>query len=471
MHRATDNRSLSWFLSHRSQAWWVMSKAARIEQFLKHDLWVMDLDSLHGLQRIGVQILRLVLAAATEFSNRLLDARAAGLVYTTLLSLVPFLAVTFSVLKAFDVHQMIEPVLAQALEPLGPKGQEITAQVIEFVSNIKVGVLGVVGIAGLLYTTYSLIDKIEATLNAIWRVRQGRSWGRKFTDYLSVVLVGPVLVMTAFGLLASVQSNTLVQRILELQPFGYVAVWAAQFMPFVLLCGLFTFVYKFVPNTNVRFTSALVGGVTAAILWGLAGEAFAAFVVESSKYSAIYSGFAILILFLLWLYIGWVIILVGAQVAFFHQYPAAYRTQFLWGHVTHAFRERLVLLVLMHITRRYLQGAPPLQLPELATEIDMPVSVVDEQVDELIRHGILCRMMDPEGIGLVKPPELIPVTDVLQALRQREPAGPGLRHEPGSEVDRLLDCRDRAVQEALAGITLRSLVLGSDQQSAAQIRA
>ena len=168
-----------------------MSTTARIERFLKHDLWVMDIDSLHGLQRVGVQLLRLVWAAAMEFSNRLLDARAAGLVYTTLLSFVPFLAVTFSVLKAFDVHHSIEPVLAQALEPLGQKGEEITAQVIEFVSHIKVGVLGVVGIAGLLYTTYSLIDKIETTLNAIWRVQRGRSLTRKFTDYLSVVLVGP----------------------------------------------------------------------------------------------------------------------------------------------------------------------------------------------------------------------------------------------------------------------------------------
>jgi membrane protein len=436
----------------------VMSKAARIEQFLKHDLWVMDVESLPGLQRIGVQILRLIWAAATEFSARLLDARAAGLVYTTLLSLVPFLAVTFSVLKAFDVHQMIEPVLAQALEPLGSKGEEITAQVIEFVTNIKVGVLGVVGIAGLLYTTYSLIDKIETTLNAIWRVRQGRSWGRKFTDYLSVVLVGPVLVMTAFGLLASVQSNALVQRILEMQPFGYVAVWAAQFMPFVILSGLFSFIYKFVPNTTVRITSALVGGVAAAILWGLAGEAFAAFVVESSKYSAIYSGFAILILFLLWLYVGWVIILVGAQVSFFHQYPSAYRTHFLWAHGTYAFRERLVLLLLMHIARRYLEGLPPAQPPELASEVGVPVSIVEERVNELIEHGMLGRMEKPEGVGLVKAPELIQVTEILEVIRGTGPMGAELRSESRAEVDHLLDNRDRAVQEALAGITLRSLV-------------
>jgi membrane protein len=448
-----------------------MGKIARIEQFLKHDLWVIDVDSLHGLQRVGVQLLRLVWAAATEFSNRLLDARAAGLVYTTLLSFVPFLAVTFSVLKSFGVHQMIEPVLKQVLEPLGPKGTEITNQVIGFVNNVEVGVLGVVGIAGLLYTTYSLIDKIETTFNAIWRVRQGRSWGRKFTDYLSVVLVGPVLVVTAFGLLASVQSNALVQRVLGLQPFGYVAVWAAQFMPFVLLCGLFTFLYKFVPNTYVRLTSALIGGVTAAVLWAIAGEAFAAFVAASSNYSAIYSGFAILILFLLWLYIGWVIILVGAQVAFFHQYPAAYLTQFLWADRSYAFRERLVLVLLVDITRRYLQGEPPSRPSELACELDIPVSVVEEQVDDLVRYGILCRMVQPEGVGLVKPPELIPVAELLEAIRDGVPIGRGLRSEVSEEVDRVLERRDRALKEALAGITLRSLVQESHQKSAAQIRA
>lgn len=442
-----------------------MAKATSIEQFLKRDLWVLDLASLNPAKRAGVQILRLAVAAATEFRHCLLDARAAGLVYTTLLSLVPFLAVTFSVLKAFGVHQMIEPVLGQALQPLGEKGAEITTQVIGFVNNVQVGVLGVVGIAGLIYTTYSLIDKVEETFNAIWRVRLGRSWGRKFTDYLSVILVGPLLVMTAFGLLASVQSNALVQRVLEIQPFGYVAVWAAQFMPFVILSGLFSFLYKYVPNTSVRFTSALVGGLTAAVLWGVAGEAFAVFVVESSKYSAIYSGFAILILFLLWLYIGWVIILVGAQVAFFHQHPAAYRTQFLRAHDTYAFRERLALVLLVHITRRYLEGAPPAQPAQLASEVDMPVSVVEEQVDELIGHGFLCRILDPEGIGLVKPPDLIPVIDVLQAIRHGEPAGTGVRHEAGDEVERVLDCRNRAVNEALAGVTLQSLVLNAPHES------
>ena len=187
--------------------------------------------------------------------------------------------------------------------------------------------------------------------------------------------------------------------------------------------------------------------------------------------SRLNSGFAILILFLLWLYIGWVIILVGAQVAFFHQYPAAYRTQFLWAHNTHAFRERLALALLLQITRRYLQGEPPSQPSDLACEIDVPVSLVEEQVDDLVRYGVLCQIVRPEGVGLVKPPELIPVADVLEAIRHRGPIGAGLRRDASNEADRVLERRDRAVKEALTGITLRSLVQESHPQAAAQIRA
>jgi membrane protein len=365
----------------------------------------------------------------------------------------------FSVLKAFGVHHRIEPVLGQALEPLGPKGQEITVNIIGFVNNLNVGVLGVLGVAGLIYTTYSLIDKIERTFNAIWRVRQGRSWGRQFTDYLSVVLVGPVLVVTALGLLASIQSHDLVQRVLEIQPFGYIVVWAAQFVPFLLLAGVFTFLYKFLPNTEVPFLSALIGGVTAAILWGLAGKVFAAFVVGSATYSAVYSGFAILIVFLLWLYASWVVILIGAQVCFFHQYPSAYQALLFWTQGAHAFREHIALALLVRIARRYLKGEGPSRETDLVSDLNVPQSIVQEQIDELVTHGLLCRMSEPEGVGLVKPPELIPVTEVLNAIRNSTLTGTVFRGKDKDGVEHLLRRRDQAVEQAFTGITLRSMVL------------
>ena len=435
-----------------------MTTLARVQQFLTQDLWTIDPAALSLPSRIGIHALRLAIAVAMEFRHRLLDARAAGLVYTTLLSLVPFLAVMFSVLKAFGVHQQIEPVLAQALEPLGSKGQEITATIIGFVDNLKIGVLGVVGVAGLFYTTYSLIDKIEQALNAIWLVREGRPWGRKFADYLSAVLVGPVLVVTAFGLLASVHSNVLVQRVLEIQPFGFLMLWAGQLLPFVILSGLFTFLFKFIPHTHVRFDSALVGGVTAAVLWGIAGEAFAIFVVESASYSAIYSGFAVLILFLLWLYAGWLIVLIGAQLSFFYQHPTAYLSRLLWQQGTHAFRERLALSLLLVLARRYVKGDGPLGIDELAIQLHLPVSLVEDQVQHLVEAGLLGLMAKPEGISLTKPIELISVMEVLNAVRKGRVADATVLVDADDSVRQVLRRRDDAVATALAGHTLRSLI-------------
>lgn len=435
-----------------------MFTGVRLRQFLTHELWAMDLDARPPVQRLALQLLRLVLAVVFEFRFRLLDARAAGLVYTTLLSLVPFLAVMFSVLKAFGAHQQIEPLLNQVLEPLGPKGIEVTGQIIGFVNNLKVGVLGAVGVAGLFYTTYSLIDKIEQALNAIWRVRQGRTWTRKFTDYLSVVLVGPVLIFTALGLLASVQSHALVDRVMEIQPFGTLLVWAAQLVPFALLCAVFTFIYKFVPNTHITVRSAMIGGITAALLWGAAGQAFTTFVAASGKYSAIYSGFAVLVLFLLWLYAGWLIVLVGAQVSFFMQHPAAYRAQFLWQQDTPALRERLVLEILMAVGRRHLQGKGPIRLTGLATELGLPPAVVEERVSQLVDQGLLALMTEPEGIGLVKPPELIAIHDVLDFTHKGQGTIPGFPQRPGEPIDELFRRRDAAVAHSLDGMTLRSLI-------------
>jgi membrane protein len=407
-----------------------------------------------------MQAMRLAIAVSMEFRHRLLDARAAGLVYTTLLSLVPFLAVVFSVLKAFGVHQRMEPLLAHVLEPLGPKGQEITQQVIGFVDNLNVGVLGLLGVALLFYTTYSLIDKIEQSLNAIWQVRQGRSWTRKFTDYLSVVLVGPVVVVTALGLLASVQSQTLVQRMLAFQPLGSGVVALAKFGPLLLLAGVFAFIYKFIPNTRVRLGSALVGGVSAAALWGVAGLVFAKFVVGSGKYGAIYSGFAIVLLLLIWLYAAWLIVLIGAQVSFFHQHPSAFQSTLMWQHQTLALRERIALMIMAVLTRRFLKGEGPVRPTELAAELNLSASLVEDQVEQLVKHGFLGRMTEPQGVALVKPPESTPLNEVLDAVREVNASEALVPSHASDPVAAALRRRDQAVEQTLAGWTLRSLVPG-----------
>lgn len=434
----------------------------RFEQFVRRDLWEADIASLSTLPRLCAIVVRLLVAVGRELSDSLFSARVGALVYTTLLSLVPFLAVTFSVLKAFGGHLEVAPLLAQVLEPLGPAGQEITGRIITFIGNLRVGVLGAVGVAGLFLTTYFLIDQVESSLNAIWRVAQGRPWTRKFTDYLSVILVGPVLVFTAFALIAAAQSHWLVQRILEIQTLGYVVVWTAKFMPFVLLCTLFIFFYKVVPYTKVRFTAACVGGVTAAILWDIAGAAFAVFVASSARYSAIYSGFAILIFFLLWLYVSWYIVLIGAQVAYFQQHPSAYLAPAIRRWDTHAFRERLAVHLLLSITRRYSAGDPPYKPDDLATQLNVPASLVATVLADFVQAGILGRVIEPVGIVLVKAPEAVLMKEVLDVIKGASLGVAGATAEAVEAVDDLFSRLDQTVGEALAGVTLKAFALQTE---------
>ncbi len=429
----------------------------RIVQFCQHDVWTVKVHELTGVRRFGVKLLRLVLVAAAEFQESFLSIRATSLVYTTL-SLVPFLAVTFSVLKAFGVHQQIEPILSQAFDPLGDKGAEITTNIIQFVENLKVGVLGAVGVAGLFYTTYSLIEKIEEALNSIWRVEVGRPLARRITDYLSVVLVGPVFVFTAFGLMASSQSHWLVQRIMDIQPFGYLIVVLTSLLPFFFMCMLFTFLYKLVPNTPVNISSALVGGLTAGMCWQFAGMAFSAFVASSSRYSAIYSSFAVLILFLIWLYVGWLIVLAGAQVAYYHQHPSSYLLHLRRKHQTPLFREYVTLALLGHITRRFLSGKAPLKEEQLARVQRVPLTFVESLTRDLIQANMLLRTEKPKGVILARPPDTIFVADVLKVVQHQLHNGPQGFTVGTGIISQLLIRRDTAIQEALEGITLTSLV-------------
>jgi membrane protein len=435
----------------------MISHWTRASRFLGHDVWMVDLATLTPAGRLKIRLLRLAVVVAWEFRHGVLNLRAMGLVYTTLLSLVPFIAVAVSVLKAFGVHYQLEPVLARALAPLGPNGSEVTLRLIGFVEQIRVGVLGAVGIAGLFFTVIALLEKIEEALNYIWRVRRPRSFARKFTDYLSVVLVGPVLVFTALALTASAESFWLTQWLLSIPSLGFVAhLVTSRIVPFLIVTVALAFLYRVIPHTEVRLGSALVGGAAAGLLWQLTSSAFARFVAGSAQYTAIYSGFAILVVFLIWLYMAWLIVLIGAEIAYFHQHPYAYLTLALLRGHSHRFREQLALESLMEVTRRYLAGAPPWHPAELADDLHVPRSTLEGLIDEFVGHGILLRSAEPDGIALARPPEQVMVVDVLAVVSDPEPIGPA-GPAVSDAVSSLLDHRDRAVRRALEGITLRSL--------------
>ena len=404
------------------------------------------------LAKIQNSIYRATVVANARYRDDVLNLQAMGLTYSTLLSLVPFLAVMFSVLKAFGVQNGLEPFLAQMLQPLGTEASRVTRSIIQFVENIRVGILGAAGVAMLFYTVVTLVAKIEDALNQIWRVPRSRTWGQRVTAYLSVVLVGPVMIFTALTLTASAQSYWLVERLFEIGFVSYIFTLTTSVMPFVLLCATFTFLYKLIPYTKVRISSALIGGIAAGVLWQLVGMGFAAFVANSARYAAVYSSFAILIVFLIWLYVGWLIFLVGAEVTYFHQYPSAFVREALSGGRGHRFREWLALATLVEVSRRHFSQQPPLDQTELAARFG--VSNLGNLIDDFVRAGILLRSAEPEGVALARAPETVAVTDVLDIV------GDSSTREvknDGPVADVLLR-RDQAVQKALEGITLKSLI-------------
>ncbi|OZC37653.1 ribonuclease BN [Marinobacter vinifirmus] len=349
-----------------------------------------------------------------------LTLHAMSLVYTTLLSIVPLLALSFSVLKALGVHQKMEPFLYQFFQPMGPQGIEMAERILGFVDNIKVGVLGSVGLGLLVYTVISLVQKVERSFNMIWRVPEMRSMAQRFSNYLSVIMVGPLLMVSAIGATATVFSSDMMQTLMAVEPFGSLFVAISRFTPFFLVVAAFTFVYIFIPNTRVKFRYAFLAGLIAGVSWQAAGMIFASFVAGSTKYAAIYSGFAVGIILLIWIYLNWMILLLGASLSYYMQNPGSVAKR-REVQLAPELQERVALALMWMVARPFSRGEPAPQQESLEYQMHVPGEITRNISDKLIRAGLLS-LAGRNGDQLVpgRALDLITVGNVLQAVRRDE---------------------------------------------------
>lgn len=403
---------------------------------------------------------RLGLRVVLDLTDGQLTLHAMSLVYTTLLAIVPLLALSFSVLKGLGVHNQLKTVLLQFLQPMGEKGQAIAERIIDFVENVDVGVLSSVGVVLLLYSAVSLIQKVEAAFSWIWQLRKGRSLLRRFSDYLSVLVVGPVLVFAAFGLSASLMSHQLVQSVLDVGFLNSVYQFIARWIPYLLVIAAFTFVYIFIPNTRVSFRAALLGGIVSGIVWQTASWLFATFVVASVRYTAVYSGFAILLLFMIWLYLNWVILLMGASLVFYLQYPDNLDTAEDESRLSIEESERLALAVLLIIGRLFYarrQGASHAALLEATAA---PARVLGPLL-ETLKEARLIGETETDHEVIYQPTVPLDDTSLEAALTEIRAVG-GQRRRPIkadlSGLDEALERAGRSREEQLSSITLRELI-------------
>ena len=384
---------------------------------LETALWDKRIESLTPPLRLLLRLVRFLYAILRDVLTTTLTLRAMGLVYITIMSIVPLLALAFAALKGFGIHRSrVEPALLNLLEPLGEKGVELTGQLIGFVDNVQGGLLAGVGLVILIYTTVSMINKVEESLNHIWRVHNSRSFFQRFGEYLSIVLVGPLVMFTALGLIAAAGSNTIVDRVLEIEPFGTTAVLIGKLTPYIILSLGFAAAYWFIPNTRVKFSAALIGGLTGGSLWAASGVLFATFVATSTRNVDIYASFAIVIIALVWLYISWLVVLVGAQAAFYFQNPEYLRVGYRNLHVGNKLVEQMALSMMLLVARAFRGDTDPPDTNRVAEAIRVPGILLSPVTQRLTQTGLL----ETVSRGRLVPghdPGRITVGDVLDAVR------------------------------------------------------
>ncbi len=436
-----------------------MNELNPVTRFLQW-LWSVKVQALSPGMAWLVRILRIIHAVFRDAALGQINLRAMSLVYTSLLSIVPLLAFSFSVLKGFGVHNQLEPVLLRALEPLGERGPEITDNILTFVDNIQVGVLGSLGLLLLVYTVYALLQKIEAALNEAWHIRRKRGMTEKFSNYLSVVLVGPVLVFSALGLTASFRSYTVVERISEIEPFGTLMIWLSALIPYLLVFGAFTFIYVFVPNTRVKLKAALTGAVIAGLAWQTSGWAFAQVIAASGRYTAIYSGFASLLFFIIWLYLSWLILLLGGKISFYIQNPQFVTRLPPSTGAAHEEVEELGISVMYLVGMSYLKGTTLWTFDSLCRELHVRGDLMESAIARLEEEGLL---LTTEG----RLPGFLPGQDLsrmsLSRIRKtvrghQTSKDPDAQMNSIASVRQLMDELEERADEHLAETTLREFL-------------
>ncbi len=382
-------------------------------------VWDRDLKQSTWTRALGFHVLRVFYVMLRDLRDGQLTLRAMGLVYTTLLSAVPLLALALSVLKGFGVHNEFAPILRDFLSPMGDQGNEIADKILGFVENTRVGILSSVGVVLLLYTVLSVMQKIEDALNHIWHVREKRSFSRRFSDYLSVLLVGPVLIVASTGLSGAAMNNGIVGYLAQIEPLGMLIRFAVILIPLAMAIAAFTMIYIFIPNTKVQLPAALVGGCVAAILWKIAGWFFAVFVVSSGKYEAVYSAFASLIVFMLWLYTSWLILMIGASIAFYHQHPEFLAMQRERARLSGRVKEKLALLIMHRLAVNAYTDGRASKLGELTQATGVASDLAGIVIESLEQSGFIVRTADRADAYLPgKPLDTTTILDVIVAMRR-----------------------------------------------------
>ncbi len=373
-----------------------LSKAVH---FLKVDIWRIRIKDLSRSRAVLVEILRIIILTVRGILEDSAHLRASALTFYSLLSIIPVLAMAFGIAKGFGFEDALEQTLAQAFEGQ----QQIVERAVGFahrlLEDVKGGLVAGIGIVILLWSIVKIISHIESAFNHIWGIDKPRNLGRRITDYLALVFICPALylVSTTGTLVITSQAELFIKKIGLLGTVGPVWYFFIKTTPYFAFWILFTFLYIFIPNTNVSFKSGLLGGVIAGTMYAIFQWGYIHLQVGVAKYNAIYGSFAALPLFFIWLQYSWLIVLIGAEISFSYQNAETYEFEQDSMNVSHAFRILASLRVAHLIVKHFGRREKRMDATEIAKELDLPIRLARQTLNDLVDAGVLSEAISEEG--------------------------------------------------------------------------
>ena len=378
-----------------------------IYKFLTVGIWSVGKDDVSSMRFLFYSILKKLLLAIEFTTTKRITSAAAALTYSTLLAIVPIFAVVFGIARGFGFNKYIELWFRDSFSSQPQVAEIIIGFVNSYLVHTKSGLFLGIGLLFMLFTVMMLISNIERTFNDIWQVKKPRSVFRTITDYTSMLLLVPIVIVITSGI--SIFFATIFKEIEDTMVIGSLAQFFLQLMPYAIMSGVFIALYLFMPNTKVKVGCAIVPGILA----GVAMQGLQLFYINSqiwvSSYNAIYGSFAALPLFMLWVQISWLICLFGAELCYANQNMDDYAFKAKTEDLSHRYKTLLCLVISSRICHRFSEGGKPYSALKLKLDTGIPIRIVNDLLYELVQIGGLTEIPggDKDGESLYQPAECL----------------------------------------------------------------
>jgi membrane protein len=368
----------------------IQQSISKLIDFIRIDVWRIRLNDLPFKRLIFIKLLRIIILTLRGFDQDKCLLRASALTFYTMLSIPSVVAMFFGIAKGFGFEKMLQKELYQNF----PGQEEILTKVITFANSLleqtRGGLIAGIGLAVLFWSVLKVLGHIESSLNSIWELKESRSWGRKISDYLSVMLLAPLCILMSGSLTVFIttQITGITQKVKLLGYFSPMIVFSLNLIPYVLIWVLFTVIYILMPNTKVNLKAGLLAAIVAGTAYQIFQEIYIEFQIGMAKYNAIYGSFAALPLFLLWIQISWWIVLFGAELSFAIQNVDTYEYEPDCLKVSPAFKKLLTLQVAHLLIHNFKEGQRPLTASQISQRLEIPVRLLHQILFELVAAGL-----------------------------------------------------------------------------------